>query len=549
MQCIGPRVPGRSRVLERARRARYLLLLLPFLSGCIPGFKWGDEDSASDAPAGISQSAPALNRDYKSNFLSAQLPSLGMPGIRGQLMPDIGPTILSAFSTVETRRPSPPGAPSRFTTATLANPAFEPAVLPPAKSLASFYAALAALSSGRRTHPISILHLGDDHIAYDRFAGALREHLVNRFGSAGRGLMMPGLFPLRGMKADRAGQWTIQSAASGAAGPFGITGVRMTAASSDAWLRFTAAQGSFDWAEVTFMTGRGFGTALVSLDGDARLIPTAAAAANETSIRISSKSRELLIKPRGDGPISVLSAATGTNTLGIAYSNLGLAGATAAAPAKWDANFAANDLQKLSPDLILLEYGTREGFDDALDVKQYETSLRATVGRLKELAPQAAILIAGPPDAARLPGFAGAAGAQVCRALNPQEAASYAHMMNDGDERLSHWHSPPMLEAVRAAQRRIAAASGAYFWDWARYMGGPCSIHAWASSTPPLAEPDHITLTEAGDERSARALFAELMAGYDAYQRALQAKAQALAAAAETKAPEPARKKRRPQTQ
>ena len=75
-------------------------------------------------------------------------------------------------------------------------------------------------------------------------------------------------------------------------------------------------------------------------------------------------------------------------------------------------------------------------------------------------------------------------------------------------------------------------------------MGGPCSIHAWASATPPLAEPDHITLTEAGDGRSARALFAELMAGYDGYQRALQAKAQAVAALAETKAaPPPAQKK------
>jgi hypothetical protein len=547
MQCTGSSLPGRSRALQKARRARFLLLLLPFLAGCIPGFKWGDEDSAGDAPAGASQSAPALNRDYKSNFLSSQLPSLG--GIQGQLMPDIGPTILSAFSTVENRKSSSPGAPSRFATATEANPAFEPAVLPPAKSLASFYSALAALTSGRRSQPISVLHLGDDHIAYDRFAGALREHLVSRFGSAGRGLMMPGLFPVRGMKAERAGQWTIQSAASGAQGPFGITGVRMTAASSDSWLRFTAAQGSFDWAEVTFMTGQGFGAALVSLDGDTRLVPTAAGAANETSIRISSKSRELFIKPRGDGPISVLSVATGTNTPGIAYSNLGLAGATAAVPAKWDAGFAASDLQRLGPDLILLEYGTREGFDDALDIKQYETSLRAAVERLREWAPRAAILIVGPPDAARLPGFAGTAGAQVCRSLNLQEAANYARMMSDGDERLSHWHSPPMLEAVRAAQRRIAASSGAYFWDWSRYMGGPCSIHAWASSTPPLAEPDHITLTEAGDERSARALFAELMAGYDAYQRALQAKAQALAAAAGTAIPEPAHKKKKRQTQ
>jgi hypothetical protein len=58
-----------------------------------------------------------------------------------------------------------------------------------------------------------------------------------------------------------------------------------------------------------------------------------------------------------------------------------------------------------------------------------------------------------------------------------------------------------------------------------------------------MAAQDHETLTEAGNERSARGLFAEIMAGYDSYQRALAAKAQALAEAqAAAKTPQ---KKRR----
>jgi hypothetical protein len=113
-------------------------------------------------------------------------------------------------------------------------------------------------------------------------------------------------------------------------------------------------------------------------------------------------------------------------------------------------------------------------------------------------------------------------------------------MMERSDERLARWHAPPRLDAVRLALRRAAAASGAFYWDWAKYMGGPCSIHAWTSSRPPLAAPDHMTLTEAGDERSARALFAELIAGHDTYQRTVQAKAQAIVASAETR-PVPAK--------
>jgi hypothetical protein len=536
------------RFLNGAAWPRLLMLcLVPLLSGCIPGLNWGDDDEDRSTVTSDSKGAPALNRSYKSSFLSLQMPSLGAAAdVRGLFMPDSGPSILgTAFSTaVEARPTASPGMP-RISAGPSGTPAFEPVVLPPARSLVNFYTALAALAAGRHPRPITVVHFGDDRIADDRFAGTLRDLLTGRFGSSGRGLMMPGLYPLRGVKVDRSGQWTLDSAAAGAQGPFGITAVRMTSAANSAWLRFTAAQSTFDWAEVTFMTGPGAGTALITLDGGAtKAVPTHALAVNETSIRIPARAHEILIKPRGDGPISVLSVATGTNSPGIAYSNLGLPGATAWTPGKWNPDFAANELRQLNPDLILLEYGTREGFDDMLDLKRYEMNLRLIIDQIKEWAPHASLLIIGPPDAARLPAFAGSAGAQVCRSLNAQEAASYDRMMDRADERLARWHAPPRLEAVRSALRRAAAGSGAYFWDWAKYMGGPCSIHAWGSFTPPLAAPDHTTLTEAGDDRSARALFAELIGGYDAYQRGLQAKAQVIVASSQAKAPRAPVKKR-----
>jgi hypothetical protein len=538
---------GWRRFFSGAAWPRILTLCaVSLLSGCIPGMNWGDDEQDSSALTSEPKGAPALNRSYKSSFLSLQMPSLGPPNVRGLFMPDSGPSLFNAaFSTVEARKAAAPGTPAIPGAGPHSAPVFEPAVLPPARSLANFYAALASLAAGRHPRPITIIHFGDDRIADDRFAGTLRELLTGRFGGSGRGLMMPGLFPLRGMKVDRAGQWTLDSAAAGAQGPFGITGVRVTSSANNAWLRFTAAQSTFDWTEITFMTGPRAGTALVSLDGGAtKAVPTQAVAANETSIRIPARAHEILIKPRGDGPVSVLSVATGTNSPGIAYSNLGLPGATAWTPGKWTPDFAASELRKLNPDLILLEYGTREGFDDALDLARYEIHLRLIIDQIKEWAPQASLLIIGPPDAARLPAFAGSAGAQVCRALNAQEAASYDRMMDRSDERLARWHAPPRLDAVRSALRRAAAGSGAYFWDWAKYMGGPCSIHAWGSFTPPLAAPDHTTLTEAGDDRSARAIFAELTAGYDAYQRGLQAKAQAIVASSAAKAPRAPVKKR-----
>ena len=47
---------------------------------------------------------------------------------------------------------------------------------------------------------MTILHLGDSHIASDRITGEVRRLLQARFGDAGRGLMMPG-FPFPYYKA------------------------------------------------------------------------------------------------------------------------------------------------------------------------------------------------------------------------------------------------------------------------------------------------------------------------------------------------------------
>ena len=84
---------------------------------------------------------------------------------------------------------------------------------------------------------------------------------------------------------------------------------------------------------------------------------------------------------------------------------------------------------------------------------------------------------------------------------------------------LARWHAPPRLSDVRAALARVAQKTGARFWDWSTVMGGECGIHAWANATPPLAASDRVHLRGAGAERSARALFDELMRTYEIHVR------------------------------
>ena len=485
----------------------FAVCVLPILGGCIPGSIWGSDDDASRSSfSETSEDSPALNRSYKTSFLSLKIPSFGATTVEGQVTPD---SVTSPFLLH--------GRDTEAIAATLRHARGSSR----SAGSAELLRALSLLNAGKRSQPVSLVHLGGDQIVDDRFAASLREHLTGRFGNAGRGLMQPGLYPIRGMKVDRSGQWSLTSASGEGPGPFGITGARVTSSASDAWLRFTSVDGTFDWIDVTLMTGPQQGTAAVSVDGDVKLVPTRSAATAQTSIRINAKAREIMIRPRGDGAITVLSVASGTNTSGLIYANVGLPGETASTIEKWNADFAASDFRKLSPDLIIFQYGTREGFDDALDVKQYEDRLKLAIDQIKELgSPSFHPDHRAPRMRRAFPLLPGRPERRLAARLTPQETAAYGQLMDRKDERLARWHAPPRLEAVRLALKRQAAESGAFFWDWAKYMGGPCSIHAWTSVKPPLAAPDHVTLTEAGDERSARALFAELMAGFDTYQRA-----------------------------
>ncbi len=202
--------------------------------------------------------------------------------------------------------------------------------------------------------------------------------------------------------------------------------------------------------------------------------------------------------------------------------NFGIPGATADTPQRWNQKFVADDLARLKPDLIVLGYGTNEGFNDDLDPEAYGARVTALLKRLKGDAPKASFLVLGPPDSARLPRFArdkaGKPGAKApCRALSETERRDYAQLREAKSSKLARWHPPPKLSAVRAVLRRVADTRGAYFWDWSRVMKGPCGIHAWVNAEPPLAASDHVHLRSAGAKRSASALFEELMAGYEAH--------------------------------
>jgi lysophospholipase L1-like esterase len=392
-------------------------------------------------------------------------------------------------------------------------------------ALSQFYDALSKLEKAQKK-TVTILHIGDSHIAADRFSSGLREQFQSRFGDAGRGMMTPGLYLAQGVKFDRGGKWRVSLSSGDATGPFGITGAKLTANKRDAWIRLTAKDQPFTWCEVTFDSGPENGTVLVSLDGQVKEVSTKGTDQSWRNLRLEQSARELMIRPVGDGQITVHSIAIGTSKPGVRYVNLGLPGASMLTPLTWDQAYLQSDLKRLAPDLIVLSYGTGESFNDNLDLRDYEARASVAIARLRKLVPTASLLVIGPPDVAQIPKFASSSVrvSDVCRALSPQERAEYSKRIEANDPRLARWHPPLNLGTVRSTLRRLAAAHNGLFWDWSKLMGGPCGIHAWVHSKPALAANDHIHLTEEGSKRSARLLFRDIMTDYDALNRAVATK-------------------------
>lgn len=143
-------------------------------------------------------------------------------------------------------------------------------------------------------------------------------------------------------------------------------------------------------------------------------------------------------------------------------------------------------------DLIILAYGTNEGFDDAFDPLAYGRLLRSEIVRMRGLAPGAAILILGAPEALRGDGVG------ACP---------------DDPER--RWRAPVNLGVVRDVQRRVAAETNVAFWDWWGRMGGECSAYRLAQSGPfgpdPFMRADHVHFTPAGADWIGGLLYDDLM--------------------------------------
>ena len=377
------------------------------------------------------------------------------------------------------------------------------------EALHSLFEALAATEAGTPERPVHILQLGDSHTAGDRITGKTRAVLQGRFGDGGRGVLHPGV-PHEGYSPMQvevtATDWRIEPAPLTYPGfepfPVGLTNgwTIETGADSRLAIRTDAPR---DTTEIRLCWEEPWGVILS--DEDETWAPEPERRGWWLScggVRPATAPGELVARPvDADRPLVKLDHIRLTRRgPGVVVSNLGMVGATLADLAARTEEVVIDELAEWRPELIILAYGTNEGFDDGLDPVAYERLLRGQIDRLRLRAPGAALMILGAPDALRS-GVAGGCSADGLRA------------------------PPPSLALVRDVQGRVAADMGVAFWDWHGRMGGDCSADRLALMTEPYMRGDRVHFTGAGADWIGGMLAGDLLAAYDAWKAAPKSEA------------------------
>ncbi|MDP3801134.1 hypothetical protein [Brevundimonas sp.] len=371
------------------------------------------------------------------------------------------------------------------------------------EALSGLFEALAAAGAGGREHPVHVLQIGDSHTAGDGLTGKLRADLQARFGSGGRGALpagppYPGYAPFHVELA--AEGWSTEVAPLHAlrrrnAG-FGLASVRGRAGPGQ--LEFRLEPGSEVRQVGVCGWPRGGGDGVIIDPGNdepwpINLNPTSDDGSACITFPLARPASSIRISGVGSGA-TIASVWLEGDPSGVVVSGLGLTGATLRDLASRSDDLVSGELAIWKTTLLVLAFGTNEGFDPDLDPVAYERLLRDQIERMRRLGPfDMSLMILGAPDALRN-------GAVDGCSVDGQRAP------------------PPSLALVRDVQRRVAADMGVAFWDWHGRMGGDCSADRLASMADPLMRPDRVHFTGAGAGWIGGVLSADLLAAYDAWK-------------------------------
>jgi lysophospholipase L1-like esterase len=368
---------------------------------------------------------------------------------------------------------------------------------------------------------LAILQIGDSHTAADYFTGEVRRILQERFGDGGPGYLVVGT-PHPGIrhsliKSSLSAGWTYATLQkSNGSGPFSLTGFTAATSAPHETVSLTAeTEAPYGLIEISTRTGPGRGAIEVALDN---IVCAEKHLASDNDERIvwrifpsqchKREFKALTITTRDNGAVTLDAIGLFEKPAGLTYSNIGFPGATIDIINKFEPAILTQELKRLAPQIVVLAFGTNEGFKDDIDVEDYRAHFNDAVARIRAALPSVKLVMILPPDAARLTAHCEpeAAAKATCES-NPEPPATGV-----ADKEVCAWRRPPQLDRIRDVQREIAQHMQIPTWDWSKLMPADCGAHIWWSERHFMAR-DHIHFTQDGYRFSAEQ-FAKFLASF-----------------------------------
>lgn len=323
-----------------------------------------------------------------------------------------------------------------------------------------------------------ILVAGDSHTAADFLSGQLRTMFQRRYGDGGPGFISPLAIP--GNRYSNVGYssatgWRLESSRRTINSEFTLGGniatpvtdnnlVRISATDGETELRAQALYLALDNASLWLQHQP---VPLIQTQGHWALSP-AVSVPSSFSLSLSGKAQLGGVWLTARQPHGVIVSALGSNGAQISMLN------------KWPADWPGT-LRMLSPDMVVLAYGTNEAFNASLSADIYRQELTIQIRKIRQAVPDAVILLIGPGSSIQHK--------DGTRCLQRQSAA---------------------LTMVIQIQKQVAETEHTLFWDWFSFMGGACSIDHWVKEGK--ARPDLVHLQAEGYREVADGMWKNLMA-------------------------------------
>ncbi|MGA2146033.1 MAG: SGNH/GDSL hydrolase family protein [Bryobacteraceae bacterium] len=359
-----------------------------------------------------------------------------------------------------------------------------------AGALAPVFEQLMRMSANSDQPPLHVIQFGDSHTAADEWTGGLRDEFQQRFGNGGSGFSLAGRPFLGYRRFDIHGGgsalWHSEGLRTGAGdGFFGLGGVSIETARAG---QSVYAQAECDSLEVDYLVQPGGGSVAVYVDEERRdefSTEGEQMAPGAVRYELTPGPHSFKVVTLDSRPVRLFGWVADRNA-GVTYEALGINGAEAAVMLKWNEIMLATYLQRRSPAMIVLSYGTNEATDPGWSQESYEAMFSTLLAELRQDAPTASILAIGPSDR--------------------WSRTRYGIKLVAG------------IDWVIAAQKRACQANRCAYWDTRERMGGRGSMRDWVYAG--LGQRDYVHFTAPGYRRLAEALFTDLMGQYETYKKA-----------------------------